>query len=202
MAYAGPSQANAKQTYRASQKLEPFFTGGAARVSGDGRVLACVCAEETKVVDVATGAVLLTIEGVSCAWWGRRWHAGRWGACRRRRLSGGPPEGPAGGHTTCTGKLVAASHGMHMCRAGQTDASKAVAHKLGHIRTPAPTRQDSEPVTALAVSPDNTTLVTASRSLMLRVYDLHTGQLKRSWKTHKAAVADMAIDASGGWVGM
>lgn len=113
-----------------------------------------------------------------------------------------PPEGPAGGHTTCTGKLVAASHGMHMCRAGQTDASKAVAHKLGHIRTPAPTRQDSEPVTALAVSPDNTTLVTASRSLMLRVYDLHTGQLKRSWKTHKAAVADMAIDASGGWVGM
>lgn len=58
--------------------------------------------------------------------------------------------------------------------------------------------QDSEPITALAISPDCTTLVSASRSLMLRVHDLQTGKLKRSWKVHKAAVADMAVDASGG----
>eukprot|EP00983_Pelagomonas_calceolata_P079175 1154560-Pelagomonas_calceolata.AAC.21 len=72
-------------------------------------------------------------------------------------------------------------------------------HAQSHARMHAHT-QDTEPVTALAVSPDCKTLVAASRSLMLRVYDLQSGQLKRSWRVHKAAVADMAIDASGGYV--
>jgi U3 small nucleolar RNA-associated protein 13 len=58
--------------------------------------------------------------------------------------------------------------------------------------------QDSEPVTALVVSPDSRTLVVASRSLVVRVYDMTTGEVQRTWRPHKAPVADMAIDASGG----
>jgi len=99
----------AKQTYKKAQVLEPYFTGGAARITRDGKLLACVCGEEVKVrkarvqqhscstascsgtqpmqacqghgwtqpylcsctiqvVDIATGAVLRTIEGVRSAW--------------------------------------------------------------------------------------------------------------------------------------
>jgi WD40 repeat protein len=46
----------------------------------------------------------------------------------------------------------------------------------------APSAQDSEPITALAVSPDNRTLVASSRSLMCKVWDLQTGESRRSWK--------------------
>lgn len=60
--------------------------------------------------------------------------------------------------------------------------------------------QDGEAVTALAVSPDCRTLVVATRSLYVRVYDMTTGTQLRSWRGHKAPVADLAIDASGGYV--
>ena len=53
------------KSYRVRRKLEAFYTGGAARLSQDGSLLACACADEVKVVDVASGAVLRTIEGVS-----------------------------------------------------------------------------------------------------------------------------------------
>lgn len=59
---------------------------------------------------------------------------------------------------------------------------------------------DSEPITALVVSPDNKTLIAASRSLMCRCYNLETGEMIRSWKAHKSPVADMAVDSSGGYV--
>eukprot|EP00798_Chlamydomonas_sp_ICE-L_P002642 gene2643-5017_t len=96
-----------KQTYRPSQKLEVFYTGGAARITRDGKLLVCTCGDEIK---------------------------------------------------------------------------------------------DSDAITALAVSPDSKTLVAASRSLNVRVYDLITGELQRTWRAHKSPVADMAIDASGGYV--
>eukprot|EP00967_Tisochrysis_lutea_P043963 scaffold53190_cov17-Tisochrysis_lutea.AAC.1 len=38
-----------KQTYKKASVLEPYFTGGAARVTRDGKLLACVCGEEVKV---------------------------------------------------------------------------------------------------------------------------------------------------------
>lgn len=60
--------------------------------------------------------------------------------------------------------------------------------------------QDTEPITALALSPDCSTLVAASRSLTCRVYNVHTGEVIRAWRAHKAPVADMTIDASGGYV--
>ncbi|GFH15415.1 WD_REPEATS_REGION domain-containing protein [Haematococcus lacustris] len=96
-----------KLTYRPQRKLEVFFTGGVARISRDGKLLACGCGEEVK---------------------------------------------------------------------------------------------DSEPVSALAISPDCKTLVVASRSCTCRVIDLTSGELKRSWRGHKAPIADVVVDASGGWV--
>lgn len=60
--------------------------------------------------------------------------------------------------------------------------------------------QDGEAVTALAVSPDCRTLIVATRSLYVRVYDMTTGGQLRSWRGHKGPIADLAIDASGGYV--
>jgi U3 small nucleolar RNA-associated protein 13 len=42
--------------------------------------------------------------------------------------------------------------------------------------------QDTEPITALAVSPDCKTLVAASRSLSVKVWDITTGECVRTWK--------------------
>ncbi len=47
---------------------------------------------------------------------------------------------------------------------------------------------DSEPVTALAPSPDCKTLVVASRSTTCRLYSLETGACVRSWRPHKLPV--------------
>lgn len=58
--------------------------------------------------------------------------------------------------------------------------------------------QDSEPVTALALSPDGRLLFAASRSLQLRCWSVESGQVLRSYRGHKAPVADMVVDASGG----
>lgn len=55
-------------------------------------------------------------------------------------------------------------------------------------------------MTALAVSPDCRTLVLATRSLYVRVYDMGTGAQLRSWRAHRMPVADLAVDASGGYV--
>lgn len=50
----------------------------------------------------------------------------------------------------------------------------------------------------MALSPNAGQLFTASRSLQLRCWSLESGQAVRSFKGHKAPVADMAVDASGG----
>ncbi|PRW60889.1 transducin beta 3 isoform A [Chlorella sorokiniana] len=57
---------------------------------------------------------------------------------------------------------------------------------------------DSEPVTALALSPDGRLLFAASRSLQLRCWSVESGEVLRSYRGHKAPVADMVLDASGG----
>lgn len=41
--------AQQKSNYRKDQVLEPFYTGGAACITRDGKLLACVCGEEVKV---------------------------------------------------------------------------------------------------------------------------------------------------------
>jgi U3 small nucleolar RNA-associated protein 13 len=43
----------AKVTYKPSAKLEVFYTGGPARISKDGKFLACACHEDVKVRSVS-----------------------------------------------------------------------------------------------------------------------------------------------------
>ena len=45
--------------------LVPFYTGGPARLSPDGRVLAAACGDDAQLVDAAGGAVLATVPGDS-----------------------------------------------------------------------------------------------------------------------------------------
>ncbi len=60
---------------------------------------------------------------------------------------------------------------------------------------------DTEPITALAVSGEAAgsapLLAAASRSLMLRVYDLRTGALKRAFRPHQSPVLALDFHASG-----
>ncbi|XAR71526.1 hypothetical protein NMG60_11017839 [Bertholletia excelsa] len=57
---------------------------------------------------------------------------------------------------------------------------------------------DSEPITALALSPDDNILFSASHSRQIRVWDLSSFKCLRSWKGHDGPVMGMACDASGG----
>nr|GEV76421.1 transducin beta-like protein 3 [Tanacetum cinerariifolium] len=57
---------------------------------------------------------------------------------------------------------------------------------------------DSEAVTALALSPDDKFLFSASHSRQIRVWDLATLKCLRSWKGHTGPVMGMACHASGG----
>ncbi|KAI3680867.1 hypothetical protein L6452_35644 [Arctium lappa] len=57
---------------------------------------------------------------------------------------------------------------------------------------------DSEPVTAIALSPDDKFLFSASHSRQIRVWDLSSLKCLRSWKGHQGPVMAMACHASGG----
>lgn len=90
------------------------------------------------------------------------------------------------------------------CPPFSSDLQPVLACCMGHPIDAAPAAaaaaclQDSEPVTALALSPDGRLLFAASRSLQLRCWSVESGQVLRSYRGHKAPVADMALDASGG----
>ncbi len=45
----GQQQLAPKLTYRPRRKLEVFYTGGAARVTRDGKRLVCTCGEQVQV---------------------------------------------------------------------------------------------------------------------------------------------------------
>lgn len=57
---------------------------------------------------------------------------------------------------------------------------------------------DSEPVTALVLSPDDNFLFSTSHSRQIRVWDLVSLKCIRSWKGHEGPVMGMACHASGG----
>ncbi|KAK9144295.1 hypothetical protein Sjap_004198 [Stephania japonica] len=57
---------------------------------------------------------------------------------------------------------------------------------------------DSESVTALALSPDDKFVFSASHSRQIRVWELSSLQCVRSWKGHEGPVMGMTCDASGG----
>lgn len=58
--------------------------------------------------------------------------------------------------------------------------------------------QDSEPITCLALSPDKHSLVAASRSLSVRLWDWTTGECRRTWKvsTHTHTPPAAAVTAA------
>lgn len=53
------------------------------------------------------------------------------------------------------------------------------------MRASSPHLQDSEPITCLALSPDKHSLVAASRSLSVRLWDWTTGECRRTWKVSR-----------------
>ncbi|CAH9146703.1 unnamed protein product [Cuscuta epithymum] len=57
---------------------------------------------------------------------------------------------------------------------------------------------DSEQVTALALTPNNSLLFSASHSRQIRVWDLSTLKCLRSWKANEGPVMGLACDSSGG----
>ncbi|XP_078446004.1 transducin family protein / WD-40 repeat family protein [Wolffia australiana] len=57
---------------------------------------------------------------------------------------------------------------------------------------------DTEAVTALALSPDDKFLFSASHSRLIRVWDLSSFKCVRSWKGHDGPVMGMACHSSGG----
>ncbi|KAL0400451.1 UNVERIFIED_CONTAM: Transducin beta-like protein 3 [Sesamum latifolium] len=57
---------------------------------------------------------------------------------------------------------------------------------------------DSEPVTALLLSPDDNFLFSASHTRQIRVWDLSSLKCIRSWKGHEGPVMGMTCHASGG----
>ncbi|KZV38388.1 transducin beta-like protein 3 [Dorcoceras hygrometricum] len=57
---------------------------------------------------------------------------------------------------------------------------------------------DSEPVTALVLSPNDAFLFSTSHSRQIRVWDLVSLKCIRSWKGHEGPVMGMACHASGG----
>ncbi|CAA6673787.1 unnamed protein product [Spirodela intermedia] len=57
---------------------------------------------------------------------------------------------------------------------------------------------DTEAVTALALSPDDKFLFSASHSRLIRVWDLSSFKCVRSWKGHDGPVMAMACHSSGG----
>ncbi|KAL3678389.1 hypothetical protein R1sor_021345 [Riccia sorocarpa] len=57
---------------------------------------------------------------------------------------------------------------------------------------------DTELVTALCFSLDGKSLLSTSRSLQIRLWEIASAACLRSWKAHDAPVASMALDSSGG----
>ncbi|CAG8464371.1 1252_t:CDS:10 [Acaulospora colombiana] len=55
---------------------------------------------------------------------------------------------------------------------------------------------DGEMITTFAVTPDGRHLVSSSRSLSVKIWDLTTGKIKRSFKAHEAPIIVMDIDAT------
>lgn len=52
-------------------------------------------------------------------------------------------------------------------------------------------------MTTLAMTPDGKRILTASRSLQVRVWDAATGESLRSFRAHDAPVISMAVDSTG-----
>ena len=54
-----------RRAYAPSSKLKVFYTGGAARLSNDGQLLACACGDDVSIVAASGGVVQRTFTGDS-----------------------------------------------------------------------------------------------------------------------------------------
>ncbi|KAH9609357.1 hypothetical protein KSS87_015340 [Heliosperma pusillum] len=54
-----------KKSYRCTQSLQQFFTGGPFTVSSDGSFIACVCNDTIKIVNSSDASIKATLEGDS-----------------------------------------------------------------------------------------------------------------------------------------
>ncbi|CAG8465066.1 6401_t:CDS:10 [Gigaspora rosea] len=59
---------------------------------------------------------------------------------------------------------------------------------------------DTELITTFAVTPDGNHIVTSSRSLVIKIWDFKTGQIKKSFKAHEAPIIVMDIDPTSSLV--
>ncbi|CAG8521953.1 11221_t:CDS:10, partial [Cetraspora pellucida] len=59
---------------------------------------------------------------------------------------------------------------------------------------------DSELITTFATTPDGNYIVTSSRSLVVKIWDFKTGQIKKSFKAHEAPIIVMDIDPTSSLV--
>ncbi|KAJ3163633.1 Transducin (beta)-like 3 [Geranomyces michiganensis] len=57
-------------------------------------------------------------------------------------------------------------------------------------------RSETDAISCFAVKPDGKHIVTASQSLLLKLWDLKTGDEVRSWKAHEAPVVAMDFDST------
>lgn len=60
---------------------------------------------------------------------------------------------------------------------------------------------DTEPITALAVSPNGRILITASRSTMCKIWNIQSGECLRQWRAHKLPVAASHYRSGCGRIG-
>jgi hypothetical protein len=54
-----------RSSFAPETALTPFYTGGACRLSPDGRTLATACGDDAQLVDAAGGTVVATLTGDS-----------------------------------------------------------------------------------------------------------------------------------------
>ncbi|KAG6550306.1 hypothetical protein Mapa_008267 [Marchantia paleacea] len=95
-----------------------------------------------------------------------------------------------------TGGPVALSPDAKSVACACSDDVKIVDVETGKVN--ATLKGDTELVTALCFGPDGKSLLSTSRSLQVRLWELSSGTCLRSWKAHDAPVANMVLDSSGG----
>lgn len=55
--------ARLRRSFKPGSQLKVFYTGGSARLSRDGQLLACACGDDISIVSAAGGAVQRTLKG-------------------------------------------------------------------------------------------------------------------------------------------